>query len=636
MKCFNCNNDIPDASVTCPFCNSKVEPVASPTPIFNLDATSSLPVTPASPVLPQDQTQPMNANIPNSISGNMASMNENIQMPNQDGMSSTNVGNNQMASSMQTSVPVQEVSSNVQSIEQGENVNSMVLNEKDVNVEQTPPAPPIVENAINPAFIDPQGELIDGGKIGSTIAPVVKNKNKKKMLIILIVVAVVLIIGGLGFAYYYSQYKTANKRVSKVFSGITSMTSTLKNETIDKTSGSYVMDLNIDYNDEAIKTKMSGTYARDLSSGILDLTLNLENFTKGEELLNNPINVEFYYNDSKIYVLLENFFDMYIYDEYSELKTYFEAIEQNSINYVTLINTLKRAVNSGLTSMNSTQTVKSVNVHGVSSKANVVSIRFNSRNKSLFYNNFIRVLVNDKTFISEVAKLTGKDEDTIKDKMSDDAQNKEYSDTDLTMEIITEKFGNKFLGIKVMMKENFINDFLKQEESDEIKVLELYPITNGYGLTYKDGSQNVFEGTIEKTMKRTSTTNESNHKVYFTYYQGAVAYKIDASLDLVEDVNPKDAKVNVKNSINKVYLTEENKNTILEKYNQSGSISLYYPDILKNYLGVTEDNTSLTPDNAKVESCVAVANCVVSDYEGYSICKTSENTDVICQNDWLQ
>lgn len=628
MKCLNCNNDIPDASVVCPFCKSKVEPMASPTPVFNLEATSSLPVTPGAPVLPNDQLNQGNMVVNNTSEVVNSNVGENVMVGNE----TTNNLNQPVSNNLQGQIASDGVVSN--QVEQGMIQNpSMPVNQ---GAESNNQSGVVLENNINPAYIDPSGELVDGGKIGSSVAPVVKSKNKKKIIIIISVVVVLLIAIGLGIAYYYSQYKTADKRVSKVFSALTSSSTTLKNENIDKSSGTYKMDLSIDYNDEAFNTLFDGTYARDLSSGALDFTINIENLTKGEELLNSPINLELYYNDAKVYVLLQNFYDMYIYDEHEEVKSYFEAIEQNNINYVSLISTLKRALNSGLTSMNSTQTVKSVSIHGITYNANVVSISFNARNQSLFYNNFYRILANDQTFISEIAKLTGKDEDTVKDNLSNANQDKEYEDMNLTLEIVTEKFGNKFLGLRVMTNENFINKLLGQEENSDTKLLEIYPITNGYGLTYKNGSQNVLEGTYEKTLKRTSATNESSYKVYFTYYRGDVAYKIDLSLEIIGDVNPKDAKVNVKNSINKIYLTDEVKNGIIEKYNQHGSVSLYYPDILKNYLGISEATNSLVPDMANLEACAVVTDCSSSNYEGYLICKNQENVDVICQSGWIQ
>lgn len=637
MKCINCYNDIPDASTVCPFCNSKVEPAYPATPTFNLESTSSLPVTPNAPVLPQDQSLDATQNIDIvQPDANVFSTFENVD-PQFISRMNANVSSGDADSrvDMQRGVN-RSVQRSFGSVEQLSKALEQASSQGKTMGSESGDNSRVMENAIASSVITPDGELVAGGKIGSSVAPVIKKNKKKKMFIVLIVVVIILAVGGAAFAYYYSQYKTANKRVSSVFKGITSMTSTLKNETIDKASGTYNLDLNIDYNNEAIKTKIDGTYARDLSSGAIDLTTNIQSFVKGEELLNNPLNLEIYYNDSKVYVLLENFFDMYIYDEYDKLDTYFEAIEQNNINYVSLINSLKTAINSGLTNMNSTQTVEDEIIHGISSKVNVVQIKFTARNQSLFANAFYRVLANDATFVSEMAKLTGKTEEVLKDDFSNAMQNKEYADRDLTIEIYTEMFGEKFVGLKITTKENFINKLIKETESNEVKVLEVYPITNGYGLNYKSGSQNILEGTLEKTLRRTSTTNESNYKVYFTYYHESVAYKIDANLDLIGDVNPKDAKVVVKNSVNKIYLTEENKAAILEKYNQAGNISLHYPDIISNYLKVNSvQNNDLTPDNASMESCLIVSACQASSYEGYLMCKSVEGADILCQDAWV-
>ena len=57
MKCYNCGNDIPDFSTSCPFCNAVVTPVTNEVKINDEvgQNTSVIPITPVVPVLPQDQ-----------------------------------------------------------------------------------------------------------------------------------------------------------------------------------------------------------------------------------------------------------------------------------------------------------------------------------------------------------------------------------------------------------------------------------------------------------------------------------------------------------------------------------------------------------------------------------------------------
>ena len=54
MKCINCNQEIPDTSNVCPFCNNKVEPLVNSAEALGIQ-NNVLPNTPENYVLPKDQ-----------------------------------------------------------------------------------------------------------------------------------------------------------------------------------------------------------------------------------------------------------------------------------------------------------------------------------------------------------------------------------------------------------------------------------------------------------------------------------------------------------------------------------------------------------------------------------------------------
>jgi hypothetical protein len=63
MKCINCNQEIPDTSNVCPFCNNKVEPLVNSAEALGIQ-NNVLPNTPENYVLPKDQIKQETNNIP--------------------------------------------------------------------------------------------------------------------------------------------------------------------------------------------------------------------------------------------------------------------------------------------------------------------------------------------------------------------------------------------------------------------------------------------------------------------------------------------------------------------------------------------------------------------------------------------
>lgn len=609
MKCLSCNNEIPEGSVICPVCGRPTSvqggtTPSNPTPGVNpvTTNTSVLPTTPTEPVLPKDQKLEMTQPTPVVSSVNTVNANNPVQTP------VNPVEGNNLNNGLGTVNP---------------NVNTVVSQNSNVNpvntsVEPAPTAPSAsvapaqmptntatptenvapqtdksqLVNDINPEYIEPDGASV---KLENT-KPVDKKKNRKNIIIIAVVAVVLIIIAVLGILYYSTQYKSADKRIQVIVNALTKSTRSLNNDTIEKSSGNYNIDLNVSYADTNIGGKLTGTYATDLTSKALDLTVNLESLNIGEELIDSPINVELYYSDAKIYYLLQNFYENYIYEEFPEFEQIFDSIEQNNINYMTLINGVKTALGTGLKSMNKTQTVGNASIGGTSKKANIITIRLSNANLTTFSKSFLRSLLNNQNFIAEAAKLTEESEDTIKANLTNAIDEFKIEDTETngTMEIYTAMFGEEFYGIKMNV-----------EEEGKKDIMEIVPVTDGYTISYKEDSQEIFNITVTSTEKKTSTTKESTFVIDGTIYVEEQAYNLKLNVATVSDVNPKDAKVNVKNSINRKYLTEEDKQNILTKASQTGKIGLYLPAVLSLMLGSDETTTMTDP-------CTTAVNCVPS------------------------
>lgn len=638
MRCINCNNEIPDGSVVCPICNSNVNPNSGTVPTD----TSVLPTVPENPVLPQDQnmdtsnvnmvnqnmgvnegvTESFNNN-PSVLESNNSAVNtldveaqgqvnqvatesngvnqpvtpsevtisdnfnqQNVSQPvlnNQStlpsdfSVQSEGVGYSapeQMMQVQNQETPVSQ--NNIPENNSGVMETSQVENLPSQNTENVLQSQQ-VSNAINPEFIAPSGEAV---KLGNTLSNEdVKKKNKRNLIIIIVVVLILAVIGGIAYFYYSSQYKSSDKRINAIVSALTMGTKSITNDKIEKTSGTYDIDFSISSADQNLAAKVNGTYAVDLSGKAIDYTVNLSSLNLGEELIDNPVNLEIYLNESRMYVLFQNYYENYIYDEIEELRTLFDTNEQNNIDYVSMINALKTAFASGLKGMHNTQTVGNVNIHNSGSKkANIIKIRFNENNRKIFFKRMFQSLANNKKFISEASKFADMSEEEFKKSLEDiDYEKTAAGMKDVNIEICTAMFGEELIGIRI---------------SSESDLMEFYPTANGYGISYKEGSQNIFDITYESTKKNTSTTREKIFKIGAVIYNEGQAYNVNFSMSDIQDVNPKEAKVNVKNSINKKYLTEEDKQNILMASQSAGKIGLYLPTIISIYLN---DGISITP-----------------------------------------
>lgn len=444
MKCIKCNSEIPDGSVMCPVCNSNLSESINTSNTVPID-TSVLPTVPENPVLPANQgmnqasevnnptpvvSQPENSGVTETVVpqntnvlGADARVLNNGTAPVVENVGTSNNGNiNPQASVAQENV---------------NNGNNAVIEQNSAMVQS-----PVV-NDINPEYINPNGDSI---KLGNTKSPEDNKAKKKKNLIIILIIVGVLLVAGVGFFLYYSsQYKSADKRIDAIVSALTMKTKSLKNDAIDKSSGTYDIGMSISSPDQSLSFKVDGTYAVDLSGKAMDYTVNLTSLNLGEELIDNPVNLEFYLNESRVYVLLQNYFDSYVYDEVPGLDTIFQVNEQNNIDYVSMINALKSALASGIKRMSNTQTVGDANINGKTKKANIIKINFNERNRSVFFKTFLTSLANNKKFVSEGSKFADLTEDEFKNKLEETANDESIIKdmSDINIEIYTAQFGDE-------------------------------------------------------------------------------------------------------------------------------------------------------------------------------------------------
>lgn len=626
MKCISCGNLIPDASVVCPYCNSKVQPEAPATPVYDVkpsepvmtpppvasseqnSMTSAIPETPSQPVLPQDQGM----SFASAVSSNTGATNNSVStgtVQSSDGMMSSGTPvqgrpaeTNSTASVGQVSTPLQPSENSLNNV--GAINNSQPVNPAPVgntvnqnsgvssNNGMVPPQPPINANPNEAQVLANQGQVVSGEKI-ATMTPAEPKKKKKGKLILIIVIAVILLalIGGGVFVYFY-EFRSGDTRIDKVVNGLLSFTNGVKNENVELGSGSYTIDATIGADDQQFGFALNGKYAFDLSKKLVDTTVNVESLNLGQELLEEELNLEVYLYDSKMYLLFQNFFEKYIsypIEGYDEL---FSGVEQNDINYALIINAYKTAIKSALKASNYSQTIKDVDINGSTQKANVITMNLTEANQKSMIRAFVNTLKNNNTALEEMAKVSGEDVATIESNLDAMIDNDDYLlNNSMVIEIYTEMLGDEFLGVHCTM----------DTEDDTTNIIDLFPITNGYSLSVREDDQEMINMDVTSTEKNTSTTRESTVSVTAVFYSDGTAANIEVSMGVVEDVNPNVEEVNVRNSVDYRYLSDVEKQQIINSVSQFGTLGLIVGPYLQQLLPITtptDPNAVTTDPNA--------------------------------------
>ncbi len=592
MKCINCGNEIQDGLVTCPFCNANLN--------------NQVPVTPTTPVLPQDQNMVVTKENPVMETNNEPIAQVQPDQTNMEAQVESVVASAPVQQPVEmTPQPTQSEMPEIMPTQEGTPVNNDGGNvetmEPPAQVASIPPMPP-VENQ-------------SGEKIGSSAPVIHKKTNKKRNMIIIIVVAVLLVLIGIGLFIYFYEFKSADKRIEVLSKNLFGFTKKMKNDSVELSSGKYSINGGITTDKETIDVDFSGTYGVDLKNQILDLTINANSIKVGEELLPDPLNVEFYLNDSKAYVLLQNFYDKYIYTEYPEMKELFDSLSENDINYVVLAKGLENAFSNSIKSANATQTIEDVKINGKTQKANVIRIVSTAANQKLITTNFFRTLANNKAFIKEYAKLTNMTESKAKDKLLKNIENAKYeNDPNTKVEIYSPLVGNSLLGARI---------YGKSEETGEISIMEVYPIAKGYAINLTVGGKSVLKGQFTNSVKKTSKTENTSTSISLTGFSNDTTIKVDLTVNIENDVNPKVEKLNVKNSVDYRYIPLTDQQTIMSKISNYGDIGMYISQYL-NSIGFG------TNQGMNTSSCPNAFNCVPSGDGMNNTCQVCDDLTQTC------
>lgn len=403
-----------------------------------------------------------------------------------------------------------------------------------------------------------------------------KKKKSFKGLIVTIIIVLLVIAGG-GALFYFYEYKSASKRLEYLANNLFGFTEKVKQEKIELSSGKYELTLKAESNGEELSTKLNGTYGVDLKNKILDYTINVSSLNMNQELLPSELNLELYANDDKLYLYAKNFYDKYIYMDLPEMNEIFEELAKEDKDYTDIVNGINDALVKAVNTLETTQTVKDVEINDKKEKANVITIEFTKKNQEEFVTTFMDSIYENKELISELADLTETSEDELKDSIKeakDELDDMEYEDEEMTIEIYSSLFGKELLGIKM---------FGENDEGDDCSI-ELYAVEDGFTVEFIEDKESILKAEVISTTKEDSKTVTEELKIDLTVKSDDDKFKISLDIKADDDVKPNVEKRDIKNSVKVEELTDDDYQKIYNNVTSYGVLGKYLESLMKKQI----------------------------------------------------
>lgn len=636
MKCINCGNEIPNSSNVCPFCNSSVTPIGTPEittlneqpqqpvqsnepvnvesvtekPVesvqSDLGRTSQIPVTPTEPVLPQDQGMEVNNVLNQDLNPVQPETNPIIEETIVENPVQPEITENTVEPMVNEPVvadtPVMEDLA-VPQVSESEIVdNSQQIENQVVEPVVEQPVTPVVVDATmtqepvtgepvmpetNPGTSPIVEEPNDGVKIGAA-APVIKKNNKKPIIIVIVAIVVALIVGFAAF-FYIHEFKSGNKKLDALVDNLFAFTNNISNETVKVSSGKYDVNMSLNDGKNNYSAKLNGSYGVDIDKKIMNYKINVESINVGQELIPHPLKVEMYSIDSKLYFLLENFYDKYIYYDVDGMEDFYTSLKENDINYQLIIQTNKNAFKNSLKAMKHTEEIATRNINGKDKKVNVLKIQFTKDNQKIFIDTLVNTLINSEDALKEMAKLTGETVDDLKKSIKELSEDIEYLNEDTLFEIYTPILSNDYEGIKAEYFEN----------KDKYTMM-ITPEKDSTKMVVNENNKEVLSLNVKNVTSLTKDTKDTVFNLSGSITDDKNKYTFELAATVKADLKPNVVNVNVRNSINYKYLTQDDIASISIKISNYGALGRMLAPYLSAYTMPTVPDTSTSVGESTV------------------------------------
>ena len=509
MRCNSCGNEIPNGSKMCPFCNAVIE-----------DGTQNF-----------NESENLNtANNAVNEAQNAVNTNQNTVNAVNANQSTTNAVNGENLGNVENELPITN-----EGIERVNNLN--------------------------------QGDYIEGA---TPELPKAEPKSKRGLIIGIIAGVIALVVVLLGVFFYMSQFKSADKRITNV---VNKAFSELKfnNDNLEKASGNMNVDGKVSVGSTSYSASFDAKYGVDMLEKLINFDITLNNLNVGMELLDEPLHVNTYIENSKVYALFSNFYDKYVYTNVDGMDEIFNVVEQNDIDYKVVVDGSKEAMIAGLKNADKKQNLKGMN--------NVIKIELTESNQKKITEAAKKSALNNDKFLTELTKLTGKDIKTLKSELENENVTESIKDTKGYIELVTNFFGSELIELNVKTEEIELN---VKDKTVSFKLVQ--------------DSKTIGEGKINLETKKNAKTKDTTMKIEMTVYVENQAYSVDLNVKVSDDVNPSVEKADLKNSVNIENMGQDDMLTIYDKVSKFGKLGVFISQYLTGQSNVTDNNSIITAE----------------------------------------
>lgn len=483
MKCNNCGNTVLEGSTVCPYCNADLSSQLTQTPEVNIT--------------------PINENaIPSETLASTPTMMDAIETPI---MASTPVETpvmNEVVEPVEVATVTPEVvETKSMEFTPSETPVDTGMDMPKPNMETAEPSVENTNETVNEATESIPLATNFTSAIPTVSSPDVQitetvmavNKKSKKPLIIALVIVVIL--AGLGVFGYLYEFKSADKRISAIVSGI------FKNANVEqfqeKQSGKLKITGSLTGLGEDVKVDLSGSYGIDVKNEVLNTKFDINELTMGQDLLNNNgFNLELIINEGIGYLKSDSFFSKYIKVEDPSLKDIFDTFkvaQNDSFDMKEFSNSLEKILSEALSAMDYEQTIKTVKILGKDKKVNALTAKFTAKNQNLLVKGLYDAILNDKNFVSQMAASEGVSVEEFKKVFKYEGSEKDYDSVDVSINFYTGIVGEVLYGITI--------DGLGME-------FGAYPVDNGFKIVFNALGVNC-ELTMTSVEKNTADGKET-------------------------------------------------------------------------------------------------------------------------------
>ena len=373
-----------------------------------------------------------------------------------------------------------------------------------------------------------------------------KNKSSKKIIVPIIFVLGMLLIAAGGLLTYFKFFNNPKIVFGKVISSSLNSFYERLETNYNTFSGEGEFSYKITASDEAIKPiiealngiKLDYKYSLDKKNKLFNFDFNSS--YNDEKLLN----LNAYGSDSKIYFLLKDIFDKYIYNEIDQYDKLFESFDQTE-DIKIVLKSIEKALDKGFSNDDFIRESTVIKIDEKDTKVNSNTLVLTKEKMNSISKTIATVLKDDEEFIKAFDKIS--DTNSTKEDLEEFIKEDNTNDfVESTIIIYTKGLLNEFVGLKISTDDDSKTNLLLVKENEKLYRAE-FKNDNEIVLTISFKFNSISDNKVDLTLNLDipKALNIEVNSKYSVKYNDAFNKK-----DITSNVNIND-------------LTEEDTNTIM-------------------------------------------------------------------------